>query len=125
MVELMRWALVTARVQVDSVDEEWQPHHVFHMATLGGARALGMAHSIGSIEVGKRADLVVFDSQRPHLTPQVNPLGNLVHTGQGRDVAMVLVDGEILVEDGPADPRRHGRHLPRGRESRRARFGAM
>ena len=34
------------------------------------------------------------------MTPQVNPLGNLVHTGQGRDVAMVLVDGEILVEDG-------------------------
>ena len=45
-------------------------------------------------------DLVVFDFQRPHLTPQVNPLGNLVHTGHGRDVAMVLVDGEILVEDG-------------------------
>ena len=100
MVELMRWALVTARVQTGGVDNEWQPHHVFHMATLGGAKALGMADSIGSIEVGKRADLVVFDFQRPHLTPQVNPLGNLVHTSHGRDVAMVLVDGEILVEDG-------------------------
>jgi 5-methylthioadenosine/S-adenosylhomocysteine deaminase len=99
MVELMRWALVTARVQTGGVDDEWQPHHVFHMATLGGAKALGMADSIGSIEVGKRADLVVFDFQRPHLTPQVNPLGNLVHTGHGRDVAMVLVDGEILVEN--------------------------
>jgi 5-methylthioadenosine/S-adenosylhomocysteine deaminase len=100
MVELMRWALVTARLQTGQVDEEWQPHHVFHMATLGGAKALGMDHEIGTIEVGKRADLVVLDAARPHLTPQVDPLGNLVHTGQGRDVTTVLVDGEILVEDG-------------------------
>jgi 5-methylthioadenosine/S-adenosylhomocysteine deaminase len=100
MVELMRWALATARVQEGRVDDDWQPHHVFHMATLGGAKALGMDTQIGSIEVGKRADLVVFDGRRPHLIPHVNPLGNLVHTGQGRDVAMVLVDGEMLVEDG-------------------------
>jgi 5-methylthioadenosine/S-adenosylhomocysteine deaminase len=43
---------------------------------------------------------VVFDARRPHLVPHVNPCGNLVHTGQGRDVSMVIVDGEILVEDG-------------------------
>ena len=100
MVELMRWALVTARVQEGRVTDDWQPHHVFHMATLGGARALGMDREIGSLEIGKRADLVVFDGRRPHLTPHVNPLGNLVHTGQGRDVTMVIVDGEVLVEDG-------------------------
>ena len=41
MVELMRWALVTARVQEGGVDAHWQPHHVFHMATMGGARVLG------------------------------------------------------------------------------------
>ena len=100
MVELMRWALVTARVQEHKVDDEWQPRHVFEMATLGGARALSMAHEIGSLEVGKHADLVVFDARRPHLVPHVHPLGNLVHTGQGRDVSMVLVDGEVLVEGG-------------------------
>lgn len=100
MVELMRWALITARVQEGGVSEEWQPHHVFHMATMGGAKALGMADRIGSLEVGKCADLVVFDGRRPHLLPHVNPLGNLVHTGHGRDVSMVVVDGEILVEDG-------------------------
>jgi len=100
MVELMRWALVTARVQEGGVDEHWQPHHVFHMATMGGARALGLDAEIGSIEVGKAADLVVFDADRPHLRPHVNPLGNLVHTGQGRDVRMVLVAGDVLVEDG-------------------------
>ena len=100
MVELMRWALVTARVQEGRVDDAWQPRHVFHMATMGGAKALGMAGEIGSLEVGKAADLVVFDANRPHLRPHVNPLGNLVHTGQGRDVRLVMVAGDILVEDG-------------------------
>jgi 5-methylthioadenosine/S-adenosylhomocysteine deaminase len=70
------------------------------MATMGGAKALGMADEIGSLQVGKAADLVVFDANRPHLRPHVNPLGNLVHTGQGRDVRMVVVAGDVLVEDG-------------------------
>lgn len=100
MVELMRWALATARIQEGGVDASWQPHHVFQMATLGGARALGMEHEIGSIAIGKKADLVIFKANRPHLRPHVNPLGTLVHTGQGRDVDMVIVDGEILVEQG-------------------------
>lgn len=100
MVELMRWALVTARVQEGRVDDSWQPRDVFHMATMGGAKALGMAAEIGSLALGKAADLVVFDANRPHLRPHVNPLGNLVHTGQGRDVSMVVVGGEILVENG-------------------------
>lgn len=100
MVELMRWALATARVQEGGVDARWQPHHVFHMATLGGAKAIGQDDEIGSLAVGKKADLVVFDASRPHLRPHVNPVGTLVHTGQGRDVEMVLVDGEVLVEGG-------------------------
>ncbi len=100
MVELMRWALMTARVQEGGVADDWQPRHVFHMATLGGAKALGLDAEIGSLARGKKADLVVFDASRPHLRPHVNPLGNLVHTGTGRDVKMVLVDGEVLVEDG-------------------------
>jgi 5-methylthioadenosine/S-adenosylhomocysteine deaminase len=100
MVELPRWALMTARVQQGGVNADWQPQHVFEMATLGGARALGLAHDIGSIEVGKCADLVVFDARRPHWVPQADPLGTLVHCGQGRDVRHVLVDGELLVQDG-------------------------
>ncbi|MEH3086572.1 MAG: amidohydrolase family protein [Xylophilus ampelinus] len=100
MIELMRWALATARIQEGGVADDWQPSHVFRMATMGGARALGLEDRIGSLAVGKAADLVVVDARRPHLRPHVNPLGALVHTGQGRDVRMVLVDGEILVEDG-------------------------
>lgn len=100
MIELMRWALITARIQEGGVSETWQPHHVFEMATMGGARALGLADSIGSLTVGKAADFVAVDASRPHLVPHVNPLGNLVHTGQGRDVTHVAVDGELLVVDG-------------------------
>ena len=100
MVELMRWALATARIQEGRVADDWQPYHVFHMATLAGAVALGMDSDIGSLVVGKAADLVVFDGNRPHLRPHVNPLGNLVHTGQGRDVRYVFVEGEMLVCDG-------------------------
>jgi 5-methylthioadenosine/S-adenosylhomocysteine deaminase len=99
MVELMRWALATARVQRGGVDDDWQPAHVFGMATMGGARALGLADSIGSLAIGKRADFVVFDFRRPHLVPRVDLLGTLVHTAQGRDVEHVAVDGEWLVRD--------------------------
>lgn len=100
MVELMRWALATARVQEGGVSLSWQPETVFQMATLNGARALGMDDEIGSLAVGKAADIVVFDARRPHLRPHVDPLGVLVHAAQGRDVRMVFVAGEALVEEG-------------------------
>jgi 5-methylthioadenosine/S-adenosylhomocysteine deaminase len=67
---------------------------------LGGARALGQDREIGSLEVGKQADLVVFDARNPHLRPHVDPAGVLVHCGQGRDVEMVLVAGDAVVEGG-------------------------
>jgi 5-methylthioadenosine/S-adenosylhomocysteine deaminase len=99
MVEVMRWALNIGRIQEGLVDDLWQPRDVLAMATMGGARAMGLENEIGSISVGKKADLVVFDFQRPHLVPQIESLGNLVHTAQGRDVETVVVDGRIVVED--------------------------
>ncbi|NEQ52698.1 MAG: amidohydrolase family protein, partial [Leptolyngbya sp. SIO3F4] len=102
MVEVMRWALAIARLQIGHVSDDWQPHHVFTMATLAGAEAMGLADQIGSLRAGKKADLVAFNFQRPHLTPCVNPLGNLVHTGQGRDVALVVVNGQVVVQAGEA-----------------------
>ncbi|HVL55124.1 MAG TPA: amidohydrolase family protein [Burkholderiaceae bacterium] len=100
MIEVMRWALCMARIQSGAIDEEWQPRHVLEMATINGARAMGLEHEIGSLQPGKRADIVCIDTRRPHLVPRINLLGNLVHTGQGRDVSMVFVDGEVVVEDG-------------------------
>jgi cytosine/adenosine deaminase-related metal-dependent hydrolase len=70
----------------------------FELATLGGARALGLADQIGSVEVGKRADLVVVDA-RPHL-PNGDVYTTLVYSCRGDDVRSVLVDGRLVVEDG-------------------------
>ena len=100
MVEVMRWALAVGRVQEGKVNDAWQPKDMLHAATMGGARAMGLDGEIGSLEAGKKADLVAFDFRRPHLVPDVNAIGTLVHTGQGRDVEMVLVDGRIVVENG-------------------------
>ena len=100
MVEVMRWALAVGRLQEGAVTDFWQPADVFAMATRHGARAMGLEDELGSLVPGKKADLVAFDFRRAHLTPAVNPLGTLVHVGQGRDVEMVIVDGRIVVEDG-------------------------
>lgn len=102
MIETMRWALAVARLQVGRVTDDWQPRHALEMATLAGARAMGLENDLGSLTVGKKADLVVLDFRRPHLTPLTNALGNLVHVAQGRDVEMVVVDGRVVVEDGHA-----------------------
>lgn len=100
MVELMRWALATGRLQEGKITDAWQPKKVFEAATIGGARALGLEAEIGSLTIGKRADLVLFDFRRPHLRPLTNVLGTLVHTAQGRDVDMVIVEGEVVVAGG-------------------------
>ena len=100
MVEVLRWALAIGRLQEGGVDDFWQPNDVLRMATIDGARAMGLGDEIGSIEQGKRADLVAFDFRRPHLVPCVNPVGNLVHVAQGRDVEHVWVDGVQVVEGG-------------------------
>lgn len=100
MIETMRWALAVGRLGEGRVDDRWQPSTVFRMATMGGAEAMGLEKEIGSIEPGKRADLVALGFARPHLTPATDPLGNLVHVAQGRDVELVVVEGRVVVEDG-------------------------
>lgn len=100
MVELMRWALAVGRLQEGKITQHWQPEDMLEMASIHGARAMGMSAEIGSLEVGKKADIVLMDANRPHFTPLIDPLGNLVHVGQGRDVRHVFVDGEQIVRDG-------------------------
>ncbi|MCD6477958.1 MAG: amidohydrolase [Candidatus Aenigmarchaeota archaeon] len=67
------------------------------MATINGARALGLEEEIGSIETGKRADVVLVDFRKPHLTPLYNPVSHLVYACNGEDVDTVVVDGKILM----------------------------
>jgi 5-methylthioadenosine/S-adenosylhomocysteine deaminase len=68
------------------------------MATREGARALGLEGEIGSIEPGKRADLILIDRNRPHLAPDRDPWSTLAFAARGSDVRMTMVDGEILVD---------------------------
>lgn len=72
---------------------------VIEMATLGGARAVGLAHLIGSVEVGKRADLIVLRTDAPHWTPMLNHVSNLVYAASGSDVDTVIIDGRVVMED--------------------------
>jgi 5-methylthioadenosine/S-adenosylhomocysteine deaminase len=73
---------------------------VVWMATRGGARTLGREGEIGSIEAGKRADVIIVDRDRLHLTPDPDPYSTLVYAARGSDVRVTIVDGEVLVEDG-------------------------
>ncbi|MFQ5794758.1 MAG: amidohydrolase family protein [Candidatus Bipolaricaulia bacterium] len=73
----------------------WQ---VLEMATINGAKALGMEDKIGSIEVGKQADLIVVDLSKPHLRPTHNLPSLLVYSASGADVDTVIVGGRVIME---------------------------
>ena len=72
---------------------------VLKMATIDGARAIGLGDCIGSLAVGKQADIVVLDAHAPHLTPMYHPESHIVYAANGRDVRHVFVAGEQVVKD--------------------------
>jgi len=72
---------------------------IMWMATRAGARTLGLEREIGSLEPGKRADLVVVERDRPHLAPGPDPYSTLVYAARGSDVRTTIVDGDVLVND--------------------------
>jgi len=72
---------------------------VLEMATLGGARALGMEDRLGSLEPGKRADLIVVDLSAPRLHPLYDPVSHLVYAAKGADVRHVVVEGRVVMRD--------------------------
>ena len=69
------------------------------MATINGAKALGLEQEIGSLEVGKKADVLVLDTRKPHYWPRHNPVSAVTYSAQAGDVRHVLVDGNLVVED--------------------------
>ena len=73
------------------------PETVLEMATINAAQAIGQADRLGSIEIGKQADLVLFDASDPAWQPLYNPVSNLVYSATGSTVDTVLVGGEIVV----------------------------
>jgi cytosine/adenosine deaminase-related metal-dependent hydrolase len=70
------------------------------MATVDAARAIGRGDDLGSLEAGKRADIVVLDLDHPHLTPYTDVPSLLVYQATGTEVTTVLCHGEVVVEDG-------------------------
>ena len=70
------------------------------MATINSARAIGIDSEVGSLEPGKRADIVVFDARKPHIGVWNRPLSTFVSAGRGADAKIVMVDGRICYRDG-------------------------
>jgi 5-methylthioadenosine/S-adenosylhomocysteine deaminase len=72
---------------------------VLDMATRGGAAALGLDAQIGSLEVGKRADVILVDTRGPRQTPMFDPVAHLVYSAHGDDVTTTIVNGKVLMRD--------------------------
>lgn len=71
---------------------------VVKIATLGGAKVLGLDHLIGSIEVRKLADIILVNANQPHLTPLYNPYSQLVYAARGADVVTSIINGQIIMD---------------------------
>ncbi len=99
--DLMRAAYLVAGLFKDAREDPqmFPAEKAFEMATIDGAKTMLMQDQIGSLEVGKKADLVLHDTDRPEWRPLLNVMNQLVWSADGRGVHTVLVDGKIVVED--------------------------
>ncbi|KAH8094801.1 metal-dependent hydrolase [Cristinia sonorae] len=79
---------------------KWRAADAFRLATLGGAEALNMSHLIGTIEEGKKADLLVFDAESPNLAACLDPFLGFVFHASDADIELVMVNGEIVKQHG-------------------------
>jgi len=99
MVEQMK--ACTLMQHVRHLDPTRMPaERTIEMATINAAQALGLAHEIGSLEPGKRADIAIFDLDKPYVGVLHRPLSSFIFAGKGSDARAVLVDGEIVYRDG-------------------------
>jgi len=72
---------------------------VLRMATVSGAKALGLSDITGSLEPGKKADIIILDTHKPHLTPMYNPLSHLVYAARSSDVSTSVINGRLIMEE--------------------------
>ena len=99
--DLMRATYLVAGLFKDAREDPqmFPAEKAFEMATIDGAKTMLMQDKIGSLEVGKKADLVLHDTDRPEWRPLLNVMNQLVWSADGRGVHTVLVDGKIVVEN--------------------------
>ena len=98
MVEQMKAACIiqnTANLDPGALSVE----RALEMATINGARALGLESEVGSLETGKRADIAIFDMTGPHLHVVHKPISNFVTCGRGADAHTVIIDGHIVFQN--------------------------
>ncbi|NLJ77978.1 MAG: amidohydrolase [Tissierellia bacterium] len=95
--EIYLAATVNKAVNMDAVSIP--AYTAIEMATINGAKALLWDEEIGSIEVGKKADMIFIDMDKPHLYPMHNILSSLAYSVQASDVDTVIIDGDIVMED--------------------------
>jgi len=97
----MRVALLTERIRRDDPfpGVRPQPEDALEDATMGGARAVRQEKLVGSLEVGKKADLLVLDTQRAHLVPAGRIVSAWIHNGQASDIESSMVDGQFIMRN--------------------------
>ena len=98
MFEAMRWAAAMQRIRSGGFRPDART--VLGWATRAGAEALGLGDEIGSLEAGKRADLILLDRTQPVAAPIIDGVGIVVHSASGLSVDTVIVDGRVLLEGG-------------------------
>lgn len=99
--DLMRAMYLVAALYKDARRDTdvFPAHEAFSMGTVNGAKALGLDRSIGSIEVGKKADIVLHDTDRPEWRPVLNVINQLIWSADGRSVHSVWVDGKRVIDN--------------------------
>ncbi|DAC73398.1 MAG TPA: hypothetical protein DSN98_00515 [Thermoplasmata archaeon] len=98
MIETMKFCALVHK------NHRWDPtvlpaQTVVDLATIGGATCLGVHHTLGSLEEGKTADLIMIDMKKPHLTPLHDPVSHLAYAVRGTDICTTIVDGKPLMLD--------------------------
>ncbi len=101
MFAVMKVALLTERIRRNDEHPGLlpQPEDILEDAAQGGAQAVHQGELLGSLEVGKKADLIVLDTQKAHLVPAGRILSAWIHNGQPSDIESVMVDGEFIMRD--------------------------
>lgn len=92
-------------------------YQALYMATRGGAQAVGMTDSIGQLTTGYKADIILVDTRRPHMTPQHNVVANLVYSAGAADVSDTMIDGRWLMRGRVLESMDEADVLKRGRET--------
>jgi cytosine/adenosine deaminase-related metal-dependent hydrolase len=97
--DMIRETRLAALIHKAKVDDPLvvTAEQALEMATLGGAKAMGISDSVGSLESGKLADLILIDMKDLGFTPVTNPVSNLVYSGSGHAVDSVIVNGKLLM----------------------------